>query len=403
MKKIFNVILTWVIGLLIMPNLISAEVKEIGDYKYALEQYTYKDYVCDELDGKKFYAVSISNELYFYEDNSSNVYFIDITKNDNCKLLTAEEVANLHKSEMTYDYSWNEDDIVIKTSVPMLANTEFILTKDTDIVEGKQYYKFVDNMHILVEQPVKNELVNYYEMKYLENAIEYEYDQTKTYYKYDVNVQIIEVLTPTKEEYEQKLYYVESEKVETEELLNLKNIEFILPKEISGEATDYKFTKDDFLWVYEIGSKVYLEFVFDGYTYLYNTDGTIVDFGIDGGKFYFISPLSENGLFVLDLVFEDNSQVMYIMDENYNIIYQEKENENYMNYAVTIDNVDYFVIQTYGNNTDDMRILKVTKEKIVTEPIPDTFDGVGISFIVATLSLIGLVGTTIYLKRKKSL
>ncbi len=54
---IFNVVLAGIFGLLVMPNLISAEVKEIGDYKYTLEESTYKDYVCDELYGKKFYAV----------------------------------------------------------------------------------------------------------------------------------------------------------------------------------------------------------------------------------------------------------------------------------------------------------------------------------------------------------
>ena len=48
-----------------------------------------------------------------------------------------------------------------------------------------------------------------------------------------------------------------------------------------------------------------------------------------------------------------------------------------------------------------MKILEITQTKIETEKIPNTYDGIITSIIIGIMALLGLIVTTILLKRKK--
>ena len=405
MKKLFLVM----IGLLLVPNLVSAEVKEIGDYKYTVEDINYKDYICEELEGKEYYIYSYSyaNKVVLEDMNSGEAYILDLSKSDNCKPLTQEEKTELEQNDILYNYFWNNDNSITETSTDIYTNAQYILTSDIEINKDKTYFVHDTNKWMIVENPIVDDISNYYELTYIKTANRTEFDLTKQYYKIETFGILSKVSNPTKDEFDNGLYYIITSDIKTQKLFQLENIEFILPKEVSKGENDYKFSREDLIWVYKFGDKYYLEFYAGnvGRSYLYNTDGTIVDFNIEHKYFSYIYGLTKNNLFSIELQINDDVLNMYVMDDKFNIIFEEKTNENYITYLTTIDNVDYFSIESYSSDPDDIRILKITREEIVKEkekePVPNTFDGVMGYVILGIISLISLVGAIIITKKVK--
>jgi len=115
---------------------------------------------------------------------------------------------------------------------------------------------------------------------------------------------------------------------------------------------------------------------------------------LESGEFEVRIPIPED--------FKDKDLVIYYVDEKGNKESYKVEYDDKKEYAIF--KTTHFSIYTLGYketpkvDNDKKNIIEDTKNE---EEVPKTFDGIGVNILMGTISLIGLVGTTLYLKKRR--
>ncbi|MBQ9072480.1 MAG: hypothetical protein IJY25_04930 [Bacilli bacterium] len=400
MKKIFNIVLINIMTLLLIPNLVSAEEIKIGDYKYIIEESSYKEYICDELEGKDYYIYSVSNKTKVVlqtEEPPLYTYLIDFTKTDNCETITNEEFDKLYFNDVAYDYVWGKDNVIRRAKISYEVSNHYILTEDTSIDNNKVYLKIDDVVVSEVKNPNNEDLSTYYEEIFLKYS--YGYDSEMDYYEVEYNCIAKYIGKISEEQYNSGNYYIKEEP-ELEEVLKLENTDFIVSEKLGIFDEEYRYDRSDYFYIMTFGEETYLAFSDEnsGIEVIFDLDGNVIRFGFDD-KYQEYLEVTHNDLFAFysGKSFEDSN--IYIIDPDFNVIYEKDSKDNYISYLTTLENTDYFAVES----PSDIKILKITKEKIVEqgEPIPNTFDGIATYIILGLVALVGLALSIIFIKKGK--
>jgi len=404
------------LAFLLIPLGVNAEVKEIGDYKYTIESKTYKDYVCDEIEGKQYrFFTNLDNTkvvLSVVNESPAYDYLIDFTKTNNCTPMTEKESEEFFDEDL-YEYFWGKDNVIRKVKMVTDSERLFILTEDTTVDNNKAYFSLTDLTFTEIENPKDSELNTYYEEIFLK--MENEYDKDAHYYQFNNDGSVTYVGQITEEKFNDgEFYYTKLTNLHKEDVLTLNNTKFIVPKEAGIFGEDYKYDRSDYLDVISVAGKSYLIFAEEnlGDPVVFDLGGNIVTFGLNKIMSPQILESTKNDMIALVIGPSYADSKMYVMDEEFNKIYEENADDYFIRYLTSVGNTDYFAIDSYVDTNYDKKILEITKSKKENITLsgkedsslenPKTGDNIKINIIMAIISLIGLVGIMMYLKKKKT-
>ena len=475
MKKLSNIILISIMTLLVMPKLVSAEVKEIGDTVYVTEEFLYKDYLCEDLKEDVLYLAEVYKEkLVIYNETKDKFYLVDLDKNDNCTAMTTKELEEMSDELYTENfvyYRWKDDNKIHKLTDRYDSwGYGYVLTDN--INEKNTYYEFVDEEWVEVEDTTDKDSLYEYKLFAYPSG---EFDENEEYYYVPEAIPELfeKVENPTEEEFDSGMYLVKSDYVIKDEVIaSLDGVKFVLPKEISETDSDITFTNEDLWDVYVTEDEIYLLFWGDlSSTTLFTLDGTLIETSLVES----ISISDNNVLYIIN-----DKDIVSLLDSTYNLIYQTKKSSNILMFpqSLTLNNSDYFFYideeenekliklshyyledganQTYKNNDlvfkfsgnksilssvkingkelsnenysveSGSTVITLSKKYLSTltsgtytlkveysdggyssttftieENVPNTFDGITSYIVLGLVSLIGLIGVTIFMKKNK--
>ena len=124
MKRIY-LLLAVMVGLLMVPNMVEAEVKKVGDIVYTMETNSIYDYLCDDLVGHEVSVGTYENDklLVYDHTDSGKQYLVDLEKEASCT-----EINPSYTDEEFYiDYVWEK--IIVFTWNLLIVIMKLILLK----------------------------------------------------------------------------------------------------------------------------------------------------------------------------------------------------------------------------------------------------------------------------------
>ena len=374
MKRIY-LLLVVMVGLLMVPNMVEAEAKKIGDIVYTMETNSIYDYLCDDLAG---HEVSVgtyeSDKLLVYDHtDSGKQYLVDLEKKASCTEINPSYV----DEEFYIDYVWKENNSLYLEFVDSDYETYFVKTSDTEVDDTKDYYVnvieefeggFTEHFE-LVDIPSEENIDEYFESFFFELA-DGEFVSGEVYYKsVDGSGSQLEVVEGLDENnYNSGEYFILGKNIKRELLAKFSSNEFKMSKDVSGMPNDVIFTSDDFMYHFVLGEKNY--FVFNSFdengdfvaSGVFNEKGEYETFGHD--KFSFRDASESEDGYVSIVAEIDGKNTLLIYDQEVNLIFSEESDAVYSHMVLSTEEVEYMV--RYDEN-NDVFIVKLNKHYLMTE------------------------------------
>lgn len=357
MKKAFSNVLVSTMSLLLLPNLVLAEAKEVDDVIYAIDDYKLADILCDEIkDDKVMFGGMQDTNLVVFNETKDKVYLVDANKSKECKVLNDEEVTEImeqlnKEADTTLEYySWAKDNTIRKTYLHrMPAGYRYVLADK--IEEGKTYYQkaSIDGW-VEARDDIDEPLYERYSFDYVTGV----FDKTKEYYEDYIYIEgrVDKVENPNEEAFKNNKYVIKStDEIEGEIIFTLTNPNFVLSKDITKLDLDIVFERENFVEYKVISGVKYLMFYKEGLPGLaiFKEDGTYLD------SFLELDPKSSNNNILITM--NANGKVN-LRNNNYDLIYEvEKSDMGFDPYIHTVENDDYFI---YTTKEDELGIIKVS-------------------------------------------
>lgn len=368
MKKIFMSIFC----LFVLPFVVSAEEKTFGDIKYIIEEKDAKDYVCEEIKEHDLQIMLYADLELLIEDKTENkTYLVDITNPGVCK--------EHNTIPLTFDIKhidWGENNQIFEYTYENSLNIVF-----TNVEGSDNFVAFL----IATGQ----------------------YDPNITYYTHGYNgmVRVTSPSTPEElAEVQTKIdnseYYIIAEPKTKTLLGSIDPSNLVAPKEKTGLTEDLVFEKKGLLGTFDFNNKKYYVFYDENtgqYLAAFDEIGNYQTFGKDKLLLNNLSH-SPKGEYIILLKEEDGKQVAEILDNSYNIVLTKEVADYIIHFFGENDNVNYIVKNNL--NTMEIKIMSITKTKIETEKVPNTYDGITTSIVIGIMALLGLVVTTILYRKK---
>lgn len=335
--------------------------------------------------GMHFDRVEENGSFLFWEEDTEKYYRV---VDNTCTVLKNQEYLDLMNEEFSY-YSLEEDSNgdfnVVKRTHLTNKIEKIIKTKDTQPVEGKEYFQIFDENSMGSAIP-NGDMSNYYERIYVDYPESTEIKDI-TYYKENGVFAIEKVEEPKSEEI--LSYYVASTKdnVEKEEVVFTLDSKF---KDIIGtkRAEVVKANYDDVYYIL-VEKSITDEGMF--YFDVYNLKAELVFENVN-----WILPHEE-----LYIIIKDDNTYFYNLNKEllhkeeavlHNSIYNIKT--KVMHGAGVFDNKEVVFKLAISSKM-------VEPEKAPGEEVPQTSDNILTSFMVGGMSLIVLIGLLYYMVKEK--
>jgi len=335
--------------------------------------------------GMHFDRVEENGSFLFWEEDTEKYYRV---VDNTCTVLKNQEYLDLMNEEFSY-YSLEEDSNgdfnVVKRTHLTNKIEKIIKTKDTQPVEGKEYFQIFDENSMGTAIP-NGDMSNYYERIYVDYPESTEIKDI-TYYKENGVFAIEKVEEPQSEEI--LSYYVASTKdnVEKEEVVFTLDAKF---KDIIGtkRAEVVKANYNDVYYIL-VEKSITDEGMF--YFDVYNLKAELVFENVN-----WILPHEE-----LYIIIKDDNTYFYNLNKEllhkeeavlHNSIYNIKT--KIMHGAGVFDNKEVVFKLAISSKM-------VEPEKAPGEEVPQTSDNILTSFMVGGMSLIVLIGLLYYMVKEK--
>lgn len=335
--------------------------------------------------GMHFDRVEEEGSFLFWKEETEKYYRV---VDNTCTVLTDQEYLDLMNEEFSY-YSIKENsngsfNVIKKTHLTNKIE-KIIKTKDTQPVDGKQYFQIFDENSMGTAIP-NGDMSNYYERIYVDYPESTEIKDI-TYYKENGVFAIEKVEEPKSEEI--LSYYVASTKdnVEKEEVVFTLDSKF---KDIIGtkRAEVVKANYNDVYYIL-VEKSITDEGMF--YFDIYNLKAELVFENVN-----WILPHEELYIIIKDdntYFYNLNRELLYKEEANlYDAIYN--KNTKVMHGAGVFDNKEVVFKLSVTSKV-------VESEKAPGEDNPQTSDNILTSFIVGGMSFIVLIGLICYMVKEK--
>ena len=159
-------------------NFIPVCVNAENSKDYTAEFKKIEDYACEELKGHNLRIGGHSyNKVIVVDETDNKEYMIDLTKKGICEEFKEE----IHDDYVPTEYSWEENSLYLNT---YSKSFKFVYAKtlDTEIEPNSSYVEKEEYGFVHVNNPITENLSNYYEMYYFELATG-EYNPNASYYE----------------------------------------------------------------------------------------------------------------------------------------------------------------------------------------------------------------------------
>ena len=249
--------------LLFMPFGVNA--KNNNDYNISVKNL--EEYMCEEVKGHSLYiSMQTYNKIAVYDETTDNEYLIDFSNMGVCEEYKEEEI---EPDSEIYEYVWDGNNLYLETykSDLMFSHAK---TLDKTIEPNSSYSELKEDGFYHMNNPIIENLSNYYEIYYFELATG-EYDENETYYEiktyqYSLDGNDGDYTLATEKEidettYETDKYYVIAKPIKRDLVGQFNSDAFVVPKEKSSLTEDINLSKYDFRNHFEFGGKAYYVFV----------------------------------------------------------------------------------------------------------------------------------------------